>query len=111
MTRAERSWKDSLLKSGLPFEFFVSAAFERRSYLVHADYEFTRPNEHGIDVDRSVDIEAMRYFGTDAFWADLTVLAECKHHALVSIATTSLRFLYSSSIVSPWECAPGRPGR
>lgn len=54
------TWKTALLKSGLPFEFFVARTLENSGYLSIAEFPYIRTNLNGNEVEFSCDLEGMK---------------------------------------------------
>jgi hypothetical protein len=69
------------MKTGLHFEFFVSAALERAQFSVNADFPFSHVNERGETIERSVDFEVTDYISpsrSEEISGRLQLMVECK---------------------------------
>src|SRR5258708_7141677 len=80
-TGAKRSWKDHLLKSGVPLEYEVAAILDRADMAINADFSFLRRDVVGAK-EFSVDVLA-RYYGPSEndVGFELDMLVECKYRS------------------------------
>jgi hypothetical protein len=70
-----KSWKESLLSSGLPLEFQVLKYLESKGCIANFEYSYLRPNETNVERQFSYDIDAA-YIKEDHF---VTFMVECKY--------------------------------
>ena len=82
----DAKWKPALLRTGLPFEYFVSKALEAKGFDVSGEFAFTRKERDGTNVECSVDLKAEHLIGERAEngnWqkaVQLNLLVECKYN-------------------------------
>ncbi|MEM1042930.1 MAG: hypothetical protein AAGI91_09900 [Bacteroidota bacterium] len=70
-----KTWKDHLLRSGLPLEADVRRFLEGRSGVIGGEYTYFRSDEQGVEREFSFDVDAT--FITDPYFFSLAV--ECKY--------------------------------
>lgn len=76
-----KSWKDHLLKSGVPLEYEVAAAMSGAGMAIEADFSFMRRDVAGLK-EMSVDIAAHFYGPTEnELGFELYALMECKYRS------------------------------
>lgn len=69
------SWKDHLLKSGLPLEFEVSKFLDSKRCISKMEYTYLRSNENNVDTEFSYDIDST-YIKGDHY---MDLMIECKY--------------------------------
>lgn len=69
-----KSWKDSLLRSGLPFENDVRRYLESKGCISSFEFSYLKPDEYRIERQFSYDLDAA-YFKGGHF---ITLMVECK---------------------------------
>lgn len=77
----DTKWKDAFLRTSLPLEYLVAQELSKLRYGIQGEYQYLRPNEHGVLSEFSVDIWSvmalfMKETGT---WGNLNYLIECKY--------------------------------
>ena len=73
-----KSWKDALLKSGLPLEHSVANILEEEGMDQPSTFRYRRSNEDGVLKTFSVDVHAKKDFEVPE-GLSLELLIECKH--------------------------------
>lgn len=78
----DKTWKDALLKTGLPFEHIVAQKLSNFNFDLYGEYAYIRKNENDKNAEFSIDILAGEYLGLEEeeHWADLKLLVECKYN-------------------------------
>ena len=83
MTNTPKSgkWKDAFLKSSLPLEYLSADKLRAKGCGIMGEYSYMRENEHGLAVECSVDVWAMRHYykHRKEHWGTLNYLVECKY--------------------------------
>jgi hypothetical protein len=72
-----------LLKSGLPFEYFVSKVLQAHDFKVGGEYAYTREDKSGVPTECSVDFSATYELMQGAPFergVELSLLVECKYN-------------------------------
>jgi len=79
--RANKKWKDALLKTSLPLEYLVTEQLSDLRFGIQGEYHYLRPNEQGIPTEFSIDIWAVTelFKKNRVIWAGLNYLIECKY--------------------------------
>jgi hypothetical protein len=72
-----KSWKDLLLKSGLPLENDVKSYFDAQGCLSNFEYTYLRRDESQIEKEFSYDLDASLILTENRNWFDF--LIECKY--------------------------------
>jgi hypothetical protein len=70
-----KSWKDALLRSGVPLEADVKRYLEKRGCIVNFEFSYLKPDEHEVERQFSCDIDAA-YVRPAHF---ISLLVECKY--------------------------------
>lgn len=70
-----KTWKQSLLSSGLPLEYEVKRYLESKGCIADFEYSYLRPNETNIERQFSYDVDAA-YIKDEHF---VTFMIECKY--------------------------------
>lgn len=73
----EKSWKEYLLKSGLPFEYEVKECFAKNNCVVWDEYSYIKNDENGLEKEFSYDINVGKW-DTDEN-NSFQFLVECKY--------------------------------
>ena len=77
-----KSWKEHLLRSGVPLEYQVARILAHEGMSIDADFAFLRRDVAG-DKEWSVDLSATKYgkSRTGALQFELSILVECKYRS------------------------------